>query len=197
MDVDADIAPVLASGDRLLEVIQRDLLPRLAALDEDVVESHYSMEEQARLYLSAAFTLAFSLYSLDKLNRRSVSSNVKLSDMESFNSVAGQMDPQLLLKIERITEYIKKLREITHLSKAQMEEEATRQPRGSTDDPEDGNCAKGGKRAREEVADTRPTASAEDGKDLGDAAMFGAVTRVPGDAGVLVARLLKQVNPSH
>ncbi|KAG5485932.1 hypothetical protein CUR178_07526 [Leishmania enriettii] len=230
MDMDSEVEPLLQEMSKRLEVVRADLLPALRQLDEDTLLSHYSVDEQARLYLSAAFTLTLSLYSLDKITHRHVavagdgaprstrsggracvaSSALEASSSSSFTST----DTRLVLKIERITEYIKKLQELATL-------ERQRRLAASTADASTGPVAATkptAKRPREETsaettttADDQPakTARGENGAsaagapargeedDFGDAQMFSVVSRVAGETGTLVSRLLKQTMPSY
>lgn len=210
MDVDPEIEPLLLKTRETLERLRTQLLPLLSELDEDILVSHYSLGEQARLYLAAAFTLAFSLYSLDKLTHRK-HAVVQLSgsgkggyaspdghaDSAAKDSAphAGNIDAQLLLKIERITDYIKKLREITDLAQRQQQQLVKREQEteGGKDAPE---CAAEGvagtrKRGRDEEAEGQGTRTGDG--DMGDTALFSVVTRVPGETGVMVSRLLRHV----
>ncbi|KAG5486738.1 hypothetical protein LSCM1_07992 [Leishmania martiniquensis] len=226
MDVDTEVEPLLREMSKRLDVVRAHLLPALRRLDEDTLLSHYSADEQARLYLSAAFTLTLSLYSLDKITHRQVvvasggapgltgagsrrgtaSAAMTASTLSSLSST----DTQLILKIERITEYIKKLQELASLER--QKRSAATAAGAST-----GAVATthpGAKRPREEAsADTaaavadQPAKKARDEsgavapargdyEDLGDAQMFSVVSRVAGETGTLVSRLLKQTMSS-
>lgn len=251
MDIDDSIAPLLAKMEAALHTVQSELLPRLDALDEDTVVSNYSLDEQARLFLSAAFTLSFSLYALDKIsNKQHAVSAAKRSGGGGASSASASanftvatggsaVDEQLILKIERITDYIKKLREIAALEKAKAREQAmalgtatsttagadgSRAPSATaTADSTKavatvaaGSGGAGGqgkrKRARTETSpcsassSAAPVASdassssaavqhsaAKEEDDMGDSAMFSVVSRVPGETGTLVSRLMRHV----
>ncbi|KAK7201451.1 hypothetical protein NESM_000207900 [Novymonas esmeraldas] len=227
MDVDADVAPLLREMAERLSTVRADLLPALRQLDEEALLSHYCVDEQARLYLSAAFTLALSLYSLDKLVHRQVShrgaagsrlpgstaatTTTTTTTTASSSSTSGAAtDTQLVLKLERIAEYIKKLQEIASLEKQRRRAGATITTTNTA------TAAVGMKRPREEsvataAAATAPTsvesvrtaatgsdvaataAKEEDEEDYGDVEMFRVVSRVAGETGTLVSRLLRQV----
>lgn len=226
MDVDSDIKPLLDSMSEAMQRIRLELLPALKELDEDTLASQYSVDEQARLYISAAFTLALSLYSLDKLTHRlappprgdtrhrggpRLDGSSPAATTTDGAPVASSTDAQLVLKIERVTKYIKKLKELTLLEQEKDREsvlvqaEALEQPREgpgkkrarATDTP----CGGNGKAAatppepRGSLADGHPAtdSNGKEENDLGDQQMFDVVARVPGEAGVLVSRLLKQV----
>ncbi|CAG9568881.1 conserved hypothetical protein [Leishmania major strain Friedlin] len=223
MDVDSEVEPLLREMSRRLAVVRADLLPALRRLDEDTLLSHYSVDEQARLYLSAAFALTLSLYSLDKITHRQVASGggAAASVMAASPSVSSaSTDTQLALKIERITEYIKKLQELVTLER-QRRRAAT--AAASAADASTGvvaATAPGAKRSRQSAsADTASiaataaeqpakkarsengasvaTAPARDEEDaFGDAQMFSVVSRVAGETGTLVSRLVKQAKSS-
>ncbi|CAD2220028.1 hypothetical protein ADEAN_000754200 [Angomonas deanei] len=99
MDVDESIEPLLTQMQALRETLKIELMPKLTSeMTEEKLLTEYDSEGQGRLYLSAAFILAFGLYSLDKVQN-------------------NKPDQQVVLKIERITEYIKKLKEISQIQK--------------------------------------------------------------------------------
>ncbi|KAH8612985.1 hypothetical protein ERJ75_000830300 [Trypanosoma vivax] len=100
MEFDEDILPLMQKMDGVLTQIQEQLLPLFSLLSEDVLVSNYGVDEQARISLAAAFVLLLVTYAHDALTNRP--------------NGAG-MDKQLMLKINRVTEYIGKLREITLL----------------------------------------------------------------------------------
>nr|CAJ2467284.1 unnamed protein product [Leishmania braziliensis] len=230
MDVDSEVKPLLGEMSKRLDVVRADLLPALRQLDEDTLLSYYTADEQARLYLSAAFTLTLSLYSLDKITHRQVaagsgaaprltgsgsrggaaSSALAASSPSSFTST----DPQLVLKIERITEYIKKLQELATLERqkkiataatvdASTGAVATTAPGGKRSHAEASvditatTVEKPAKKAREDNGASAEASRARgENDDLGDAQMFSVVSRVAGETGTLVSRLLKQTMSS-
>ncbi|CAC9446457.1 hypothetical protein conserved [Leishmania donovani] len=223
MDVDSEVEPLLREMSKRLAVVRADLLPALRRLDEDTLLSHYSVDEQARLYLSAAFTLTLSLYSLDKITHRQVASGggAAASAMAASTSLSSaSTDTQLALKIERITEYIKKLQELVKLerqrrSAATAAASAADAPAGivAATTPGAKRSRKGAsadtastaaiaaeqpaKKARNENGASVATVPSRDEEDaFGDAQMFSVVSRVAGETGTLVSRLVKQAMPS-
>lgn len=241
MDVDNEVEPTLQEMAKRMAVLRSDLLPALRQLDEDTILSYYSVEEQARLYLSAAFTLALSLYALDKITHRQVPAGSggavapRLTGAGTRHSgaapvVPANTDTQLVLKIERITEYIKKLQELATLERGKKLAVAAAAASEEAE-PATGVVAAGKKRPRElrstatASADSAPetmtltttaakkakseagadgTAADTPGKaeevvaedEYGDAQMFSVVSRVAGETGALVGRLLKHVMSS-
>ncbi|CBZ23565.1 conserved hypothetical protein [Leishmania mexicana MHOM/GT/2001/U1103] len=236
MDVDSEVEPLLREMSKRLAVVRADLLPALRRLDEDTLLSHYSVDEQARLYLSAAFTLTLSLYSLDKITHRQVASGSgaapRLTGFESRGGAAASAmaastplssastDAQLALKIERITEYIKKLQELVALERQRRSAATTAAPAADASTGVVAATTPGAKRPRKDASvDTASTAAtaaeqpakrtrAENGASVvtapardeedafGDAQMFSVVSRVAGETGTLVSRLVKQAMPS-
>ncbi|KPA83694.1 hypothetical protein ABB37_01950 [Leptomonas pyrrhocoris] len=237
MDVDSEVEPTLQEMARRIAVMRVDLLPALRRLDEDTILSYYSVDEQARLYLSAAFTLALSLYSLDKITHRQIAVGGTAAAAAPRLTGAGtrhrsdapagpppNTDTQLVLKIERITEYIKKLQELATLERnkklsaaaaavmeasevAKSESSATsiasKKRARETSPPAPGaprahaTASMTSKRAKADTAakeDAKGGEAADD--DYGDAQMFSVVSRVAGETGTLVSRLLRQVMPS-
>lgn len=213
MDVDSEIAPTLQEMTKRMAVIRNELLPALQQLDEDAVVSFYSVDEQARLYLSAAFTLALSLYSLDKITHRTApagaAGGARLTGAgpRSAAPTTSSADTQLVLKIERITEYIKKLQELAALERTKKAAAAAaaaedggsgtaareKRPREVTETAPDAvSPPTAAKKAKTEPAST-PDESAGVEDEYGDAQMFSVVSRVAGETGTLVSRLLKQV----
>lgn len=242
MDVDNEVEPTLQEMAKRMTVLRSDLLPALRQLDEDTILSYYSVEEQARLYLSAAFTLALSLYALDKITHRQVPAGSggavapRLTGAGTRHSgaapvVPANTDTQLVLKIERVTEYIKKLQELATLERGKKLAIAAAAAASEEAEPATGVVAAGKKRPRElgstatASADSAPetmtltataakkakseagadgTAADTPGKaeevvaedEYGDAQMFSVVSRVAGETGALVGRLLKHVMSS-
>ncbi|CCW71194.1 unnamed protein product [Phytomonas sp. Hart1] len=227
MNLDPQIVPVINSMQENLEKIQKNLLPKLDELDEDIVVSYYSLEEQARLFLSAAFAASLAMYSLDKLqNRAHHQGNSNAKRVSEGSEIDSGVDLQLSLKIERITDYIKKLREITNLANShrRLEEQ------NSVQEKEKGGGAKKGesisamakKRPRNDPTNTLEVGDVNKGRnaklpkhgvngkekltdasellekgDLGDDAMFRVVSRIPGETGLLVSRLLKNISAAN
>lgn len=217
MDVDSEVAPLVEEMAKRLAVARATLLPALQHLDEDTLLSFYTIDEQARLYLSAAFTLALSLYALDKITHRQVAGGDKAAPRltgagtrgGAAAASSGSTDTQLVLKIERITEYIKKLQELATLEKqkkiaAAAAAEAGKEGESAVTEP----SRPGTKRARGDEPSSQTvsvvTAEQPPGKKsktdttteedvYGDADMFSVVSRVAGETGTLVSRLLKQV----
>ncbi|KAG5511210.1 hypothetical protein JKF63_07152 [Porcisia hertigi] len=223
MDVDSEVEPLLKEMSKRLAVVREDLLPALRSLDEDTLLSYYSVDEQARLYLSAAFTLALSLYSLDKITHRQVlaggggcgAAASSVLAASSPSSLITAADTQLALKIDRITGYIKKLQELATLERQRKTAAPAADPLTGVVAP----TATTAKRPREEDLNDTPatvaehpakkakeenganamapqTRSEDDDDDLGDAQMFSVVSRVAGETGTLVGRLVKQVMSS-
>ncbi|KPI85615.1 hypothetical protein ABL78_5325 [Leptomonas seymouri] len=234
MDVDSEVEPTLREMAKRIAVMRSDLLPALRQLDEDTILSHYSVDEQARLYLSAAFTLALSLYSLDKVTHRqavagtAAASRLTGAGTRSRNAAPAApstTDTQLVLKIERITEYIKKLQELATLERnRKLGAAAVTVETADTDKSESGETRMAGKRrsrdapppatgaSPSQASTTIPTKKAKTETEtvdataknasigeetledeFGDRQMFSVVSRVAGEAGTLVSRLLKQV----
>lgn len=215
MDIDSEIAPLVEKMNAALGPIQTELIPLFASLDEDTVMSSYSLHEQARLHLSAAFALAFGLYALDKLNHYQPPATNKVEATHNRTVVTGgsAVDAQLVLKIERITDYIRKLREITN-AEGQVQAAAAaaaataavaRLPATESTASTSATTttatataavapAAGGKSPKKRARYAEPTQdmAEEEADDLGDAAMFKVVSRVPGEASALVGRLLQQ-----
>ncbi|CUG86857.1 Hypothetical protein, putative [Bodo saltans] len=98
MEVDPDIAELLSSMDNSLLELQQRVQGPLAQLNEDVVASNYPVEDQAKITLATAFTLIMSYYCHKRLHNEPI-------------------DPQLKLKVERVSEYVKKLREIKEIER--------------------------------------------------------------------------------
>lgn len=112
MEVDPDVAELLSSMDKSLGDLQQRVQVPLSQLNEDVVASNYSVEDQAKITLATAFTLVMSYYCHKRLNNETI-------------------DPQLKLKVERVSEYVKKLREIKELERLKgvtLEEDGTIAP---------------------------------------------------------------------
>jgi hypothetical protein len=239
MDVDSEVEPTLQQMARCMAVMRDDLLPALRQLDEDAILSYYSVDEQARLYLSAAFTLALSLYALDKITHRqvlvagaaaggaaAVTSAPRLTGAGTRHggnsasappSAPSNTDTQLILKIERITEYIKKLQELATLERtkklAAAADTTGAMDGGKAEEKAAVAAVASGKRGRNASTLAATTAkkakpeaikvntsdkSADTGGDAaddayGDAQMFSVVSRVAGETGTLVGRLLTQV----
>ncbi|CCW61085.1 unnamed protein product [Phytomonas sp. EM1] len=199
MDLDPQIVPVINAMQEKIETIKTNLLPKLDALDEDLVVSHYSLEEQARLFLAAAFATSLSMYSLDKLqNRAHPHDAAHAKRVGETSELNPGVDLQLALKIERITDYIKKLREITDLANERRLQQQPSERAG-----ESASAKVGEKRPREESA--AKEGESRDGKeagspaggDFGDEAMFRVVSRVPGEVGRLVSRLLTHTTTTN
>lgn len=230
MDVDSEVEPTLQDMAKRMAVMRADLLPALRQLDEDTIVSYYSVDEQARLYLSAAFTLALSLYSLDKITHRQVAAasvtaprltGAGTRNNNNNSEAPASTDTQLVLKIERITEYIKKLQEIAALERSRKlsttaAEKTLEEPtatavagkkRGRETSPSSAASASSEAAAKklkpDVVAETDSTVAKVEGSngevaedEYGDAQMFSVVSRVAGETGTLVSRLLKQVMTS-
>ncbi|GET85946.1 hypothetical protein, conserved [Leishmania tarentolae] len=213
MDVDNEVEPLLREMSNRLAVVRADLLPALRQLDEDTLLSHYSVDEQARLYLSAAFTLTLSLYSLDKITHRQITPGSgtvpRLTGGGSRGGAAPPLssastDTQLVLKMERITEYIKKLQELTTLERERRVASTAAAPAPGAKRPREAPSAdtastseKRARKAGNEKGLSTAMAPAHSEEDaFGDAQMFSVVSRVAGETGTLVSRLLKQTMPS-
>ncbi|RNF10823.1 exosome-associated protein 3 [Trypanosoma rangeli] len=106
MDFDDDVVPLMQKLDAVLLRMRSELLPLLASLNEDVLVTNYSVDEQARISLAAAFVLVLLTYAYDRLQ----------------NAVGKTgVDARVQLKLDRVSGYIKKLREITHLDSRQQD----------------------------------------------------------------------------
>lgn len=125
MEVDPDVANLLSSMNRSLEDIQQRVQAPLMQLNEDVVASSYPLEDQAKISLATAFTLIMSYYCYKRLHNEPI-------------------DAQLKLKVERVSEYVKKLREIKEIERL----------KGITLE-EDGSIASDAKRPRIDKAATQ------------------------------------------
>ncbi len=109
MEVDPDVANLLSSMNRSLEDIQQRVQAPLAHLNEDIVASSYPLEDQAKISLATAFTLIMSYDCYKRLHNEPI-------------------DAQLKLKVERVSEYVKKLREIKEIERLKgltLEEDGT------------------------------------------------------------------------
>jgi hypothetical protein len=102
MEIDSDVQPLLDSLQTTLTGIKDRVMPSFAILDEDLVTANYSADEQARLCLASSFALIMSYYSVKKLRNEPISE-------------------QLKLKVERVSEYVKKLREIVEREKVKRD----------------------------------------------------------------------------
>ena len=91
MDVDDDVAPILSKMDELMAEIQTELLPKVKDLTEDTVATQFAVEEQARVSIAAAFAILMATY----CRRRFLNEPI---------------DAPLTQRIEKIGEYIKKVR---------------------------------------------------------------------------------------
>lgn len=91
MDVDEDVFPILTKMDELMAEIQSELLPSVKALSEDIVATQFSVEEQARMSIAAAFAILMATY----CRRRFLNEPI---------------EAPLTQRIEKIGEYIKKVR---------------------------------------------------------------------------------------
>ena len=98
MEVDSDVQPLLDNLKTTIDAIRDRVLPPFSILDEDLVTANYTPDEQARLSLAAAFALIMSYYSCKKLRNEPITE-------------------QLKLKVERVSDYVKKLREIVEREK--------------------------------------------------------------------------------
>ncbi|RNF19630.1 exosome-associated protein 3 [Trypanosoma conorhini] len=179
MDFDEDVASLMRRMDATLLRMQSELLPLLASLNEDVLVTNYSVDEQARISLAAAFALVLLTYSHDRLR-----------------NAAGKagMDARVQLKLERVSGYIKKLREITQLDSQQQEGTATTTAAATA------KAAR--KRGREEAegdnAEPRAATDASAVDDpYGDAILFTGIERGAGKAvPSLMQNLLRHVKES-
>lgn len=117
MELDDEIAPLVQEMENSMSQLEKEFLPLLSQLDEDVVVSRYDIDAQARLYLSTAFTLAMSLFSLDKLNNEAHLHHPRVEAKDNLLMACGgsACDARLMLQLERITDAIKKLKEISSL----------------------------------------------------------------------------------
>ena len=93
MQIDNDVAPLIQSMDVNLARLRNEIIPVFQSIDDAYVLANFSADEQARLNLAAAFTLIMSFYSYKRCRHEPI-------------------DPQLKLNVERVAEYVKKLREI-------------------------------------------------------------------------------------
>lgn len=91
MDVDEDVFPILTKMDDLMAEIQSELLPSVKVLSEDIVATQFSVEEQARMSIAAAFAILMATY----CRRRFLNEPI---------------EAPLTQRIEKIGEYIKKVR---------------------------------------------------------------------------------------
>lgn len=98
MDVDPEVAPVLEELNTCLEALQSKVQSPLMQLDEDTVAGQYSVDEQARISLGSAFTMIMSYYCYKRLRNETI-------------------DAQLKFKVDRVGDYVKKLREIVEREK--------------------------------------------------------------------------------
>nr|CCC91635.1 putative 3' exoribonuclease [Trypanosoma congolense IL3000] len=198
MQFDEDIIPLMEKMDGALDAILKQLLPLLSSLDEDVLVSNYGVDEQARISLSAAFALLFLTFSHDRLLNKP--------------GGAGE-DQQLMLKINRVTEYIGKLREITLLDNKPQQLSKQQEQGRSSGTPAADNIRKRGrstvgehegeksnnfesKKARDsedagKTINSQECASSAD--PYGDAILFKEVERKPGKTSALVHNLLQHV----
>ncbi|AAZ12610.1 exosome-associated protein 3 [Trypanosoma equiperdum] len=200
MQFDEDIVPLMEKMNAALDRVHQCLLPLLSSLDEDMLVSNYTVDEQARISLSAASALLFLTYAHDRLLNRAQG--------------AGE-DQQLMLKINRVTEYIGKLREITSLeckprsSKGQTQQEGhdgdvsevrnRKRERGEPPEKatkyakvDDGRASKGG--ALENVKADGEDASVD---PYGDAILFKEIERKGGKTSALVQNLLQHVTGTN
>lgn len=113
MSLDEDIQPLADKLQACMGLIRSDYLPALAQLNEDVVASSYALDEQVRIYLSVAFTLAMSLFSLDKLHNESHKHRPRVESKDNVVMACGgsACDARLMLQIERIMDTIKRVKE--------------------------------------------------------------------------------------
>lgn len=98
MDVDPDVADLVSNLQTALEAVQEKVQQPFLLLDEDIVASSFSVDEQARLSLAAAFTMIMAFYCHKRLQNETI-------------------DAQLKLKVERVSDYVKKLRELVEREK--------------------------------------------------------------------------------
>ncbi|EPY28392.1 exosome-associated protein 3 [Strigomonas culicis] len=212
MDVDPDILPLLGTLEEHLATVRTTLLPAFAALDEDRLLSHYPVEAQARLYLSAAFTLAMSLYALDRLQNRQAPPPKGTSHRQA-PAAPGEVEPQLALKIERVVDYVRKLKAIVLENKptastasgspppggrkrdrAAVEGDAASGATGTQPHAKVEEQTVGADRAAEATAEASPHGEATGADEFDDACMFSAVERAKGGAThTAVRRLLGQL----
>ncbi|KAH9586654.1 hypothetical protein LSM04_003815 [Trypanosoma melophagium] len=141
MEFDADIIPLMQGMDAAHRRMQTELLPLLTALDEDVVVSKYGVDEQARISIAAAYALVLLTYAHDRL----------------WNKVGSEkIDPQVKLKMERVSEYIKKLHEITLLDskEQQQQQKQEKQEEKEENDNDNRDGKKRGRMKKENVNKT-------------------------------------------
>ncbi|ESS69374.1 hypothetical protein TCDM_01881 [Trypanosoma cruzi Dm28c] len=180
MDFDDDVLPLMREMDAKLIRMQSELLPLLASLNEDVLVTKYSVDEQARVSLATAFILVLLTYAHDR--------------MQHVGGKKG-MDARVQLKLERVSGYIKKLREITQLdNQLQGQKAVTAAATGG---------GKGARKRRREEADSgdvewRELTDANAADDpYGDAILFTEIGKGAGrPLSSLVQSLLRHVTDS-
>ena len=93
MEIDGEMAPHIAAlNEKLLEMEQKVLAP-MSKIDENTVVSSYTLPQQASLSLACAFSAIMAYHSYKVLN------NMPLEE-------------QIELKLQRVQEYVRKLRDI-------------------------------------------------------------------------------------
>jgi len=132
IDADPDMIPHLVELERCLGQVRDLILPSLKSLTEESLVAKCSSEAHAAYALAAAFTLLTSLHAQRKLENRSV-------------------DAQLAHKLNRIQEYIRKMREIGELEQIKLEHVAVAQTDAEPDHDEDDKNAYAERRKRPRI----------------------------------------------
>lgn len=201
-DCDEEIAPLLQQLETSIANINHSYLPALLKLNEDVVSSEYDSEAQASIYLSAAYTLALSLYAHDKLQNEAhlhhpktdASINLLLPSGGSF------CDKRLLLQLERILDTVKELRELKsrdlHGVGVQVGSKRKREKEEASEGSKHhkGEVPTAGSSGEEGVAAVPSSTTENHGEgeahdDLGDSIMFKVVSRPELNTGKLVKKI--------
>ncbi|ESL10409.1 exosome-associated protein 3 [Trypanosoma rangeli SC58] len=178
MDFDDDVVPLMQKLDAALLRMRSELLPLLASLNEDVLVTNYSVDEQARISLAAAFMLVLLTYAQDRLR----------------NAVGKTgVDARVQLKLDRVSRYIKKLREITHLDSRKQEKTTEAAAAGGKAARKRGRVETDGSNA--ELHEATDASAVDD--PYGDAILFTEIERGAGKTvSSSVQNLLRQVKDS-
>eukprot|EP00758_Cryptobia_borreli_P012425 Tbor_TRINITY_DN5747_c1_g1::TRINITY_DN5747_c1_g1_i2::g.20140::m.20140 len=93
MDIDDEIAPTITKMKELLEEMYTTVIPILSNLNEDILATDCTVEEQAKLSVCSAFVILMGKYSYLKLNNTPI------------------IDAALTERINKIGRYIRTIRE--------------------------------------------------------------------------------------
>lgn len=148
--------------------LKRDYLPALSQLNEDAIVTRYPVEEQVRIYLAVAYTLATALYSLDKLSNEPHARRDTVPPSENllFTTGGSPCDRRLYHQVEHILRIINELKDLKN-----------KETKGEEVSPAH-------KKRRREGEDTGKAPS-------GDDAMFALVERKDLGYGTRVKRILE------